>query len=257
MLCVVLVVGSCIAAHAGSVSQPPKTGLSYDFASEINGGWAVVMADDWVCPDGAPIYGIRWWGSYWTPPAPKAFTVYSDALNGAAAGGIDSFTIVVLPNVPAGGSMPFDHPDVNTSNALAGWQVGLAQANESPAFTVTKSTNPTVTEDVYSYYVDLTQVMGMPGGPFPQQQGTKYWLAIVANLDEPNKQWGWHEADGHWGGYALQAVLANTDVAWYVPCGGHDIAFELVIPEPGSLCALASGLTGLVGFVRRRRRLIS
>jgi hypothetical protein len=251
-LCLALLAaGFCAtSAEAAKYTQPPKTDLSYDFASEQNDAWAAVMADDWICPDGSPIYGIRWWGSYWTPSAPKAFTIYSDNLKGAPAGGIDMFVVYVFPNVPGGGSIPFDHPD--TTNTLGEWRFNAALANENPAFTVTKPTNPTVTEDVYSYYVDLTQVMGT--GPFLQQQGQKYWLLIYADHDDVNKQWGWHESDVHRGDYALQAVEGKEELGWYMPCGGHDMAFELILPEPGSICALAAGVIGLVGFAGRSRR---
>lgn len=258
MLSLILVVGSCIAASAGSVSQLPKTGPSYDFASEEKTTWMAAMADDWVCSDGAPIYGIRWWGSYWTPPVPNGFTSYSDGLNGAARGGITSFAIGICPNVLGGGTMPFDHPDLMT--LLAAWEAPIADVNETYAFTVTKSTNPSVVEDIYSYSVDLTAaapVAGLPSGPFLQQQDTKYWLVVLAEFHDFNRQWGWHEADGHWGSYAVQTVFGDGDPAWYIPCGGHDMAFEFVIPEPGALCALAVGLTGLIGLAGKRRSLKS
>lgn len=257
MLCLaLLMVVLAAAAHAAKYSQLPKTGLSYDFASEQKGDWVVGMADDWVCPDGLPITGIRWWGSYWTPPVPGAYTAYSDTLNGAQSGGITSFIIGIVQNVPAGGSMPFDHPDTSLSGILAAWEVPIANANETYAFQVTKSTSPNVVENVYEYYADLTQAVPLLGdAPFQQQQGEKYWLVIGAVSEDINKQWGWHEADGHWGSYATQSVIGfGGQIGWYIPCGGHDMAFELdTVPEPGSLAALALGLAGFVGVIRRRR----
>ena len=38
------------------------------------------------------------------------------------------------------------------------------------------------------------------------------------------------------------------------PKGLHDNIYVGVIPEPGSMAALAMGLSGLVGFAIRRRR---
>jgi hypothetical protein len=79
-------------------------------------------------------------------------------------------------------------------------------------------------------------------------------MMIHARLDDQNRQWGWHEGDGHWGAYATQTVQGGV-AGWYTPCGGHDMAFEITtVPEPGSMLAVATGLIGLLGCVGRTRR---
>ena len=265
VLCLALLVGaSCAAADAAKWSQPPKTGPSYDFASEWKDQWVMAMADDWTCRDGVPIAGVRWWGSYWTPPVPGGYTPYSGYQNGAPPGGITSFVIGITRNAPAGGSMPFDHPDFSIGGILAAWEVLYGSANENYEFTVEKSASPLIEEKVYSYYADLanaTPIYSLPGGPFEQEQGEKYWLIIGAKgSNDTNKQWGWHEAYRVEGSsYATQSVMPflfpDAQVGWQIPCTGHDMAFELFpVPEPGSLAALALGLAGLVGMTRRIRR---
>jgi len=258
LLIVSMLLIAAVCQASDKVSQLPETDPSYDFASMAYDPalYLVVMADDWTCPDGKPISEIKWWGSYWTPPMPGSFTPYSDTLNGAAPGGVVEFLIGIFPNLPAGGNMPFEHPDYNAP--LAGWSAPIALVNETFAFAVTRPLNPAVSADVYSYSLDLSQATSLVGTQtsFAQQQGTKYWLALGARLTDGSKQWGWHEADAHYGSYAVQTLGGTSEQpGWYIPCGGHDMAFELsVIPEPGSLVACLVGVTGLVGCVKRSRR---
>ncbi len=230
------------ASAQGVVIQPPNTGASYDFASEVKDAWQVATFDDWTCQTTDSIIGLRWWGSYWTPPATGTFSNYSDGLLNALPGGILGFDIFISANEPASGTTPYDHP---ASSEIHHWWVPISSITETEAFTVTKMNG--IQQKIYEYYCDLT-----PMDPL-LVPGQKYWLGIRADFHANDRQWGWHEADAHCGAYAVQSVTGDFN-SWYIPCGGHDMAFEFVVPEFGSFAALATGLTSLVAFVGRRRR---
>jgi len=262
ILCLVVVVlAQCVgfANDTTKVEQLPMMEGSFSFASDIQS--QMMMADDWVCPDGNPINGIRWWGSYWTPPTPGVDSIYSDSLQNASGGNPPSFMIYIFSNMsmydPNNG-LGMDRP----GTLLQEYDFTAEECNQTYYGTVVKSWNPDNTpmiyEDIYEYYVTL----GSDLNPmFNQVEGEKYWLAILADdANDPNnvRQWGWHEGDGRWGTYGLQLVgmVDGPETgSWWMPCGGHDMAFELTtVPEPGSLCALAAGLVGLAGFIGKTRK---
>lgn len=248
--CLILVVLAQCAGVARVVDdtkyiQPPKMDMGYDFSSEFKTGF--IMADDWLCADGNPVTDIHWWGSYWTPMS-SSYTIYSDARPNAQSGGIEGFGIGIFSDVAANDPdniLGFSHP----GELLASY---LLEGNCNETFYGTSVKQQGITEDVYEYSVNL---LDTDLGAFDQEQGKIYWLSIMAYLPDESRQWGWHESNIHWNDYAVQATgLDITD--WYIPCGGHDMSFELTsVPEPGSFMALGSGLIGLIGFgVRRRKR---
>lgn len=250
LLCLALFSCSFVSASADTISQQPKTGISYSFASDYDTGVFIGTADDFV-GNGQKMAAIKWWGSCWLTASPSSISVYSDGLYGAPATGITEFGISILGHSGPTATMPFDHPDFV---AVADWRVPIAAVTQSPAFTVTKSTSPLVTEDVWQYSVDLSNPLVNGASLFIPQAGTRYWMMISAFLDDGSRQWGWHEGDGHWGAYAVQTVQGNG-VGWYIPCGGHDMAFEITtVPEPGTMMAMASGLACLVGSTGRKRK---
>lgn len=253
---VVLFVLGC-AAYAQEITGGPSIDIKYvqdpdtcdgsDFASmydPIAETGIFIMFDDWVCPDGMPITDIHWWGSYWqTPGIPVC---YSDTLQNAAPGGVNGFTIAIFGNITAEDSpLGFAMPDFDNEPLYEEYFQGAC--NETYQFTLQK--NSVITEDVFSYDVFLST-------PFEQEEGVTYWLAIAADKDPTFTEWGWHEADGHWGAYAVQGTFpGDDDPTIYIPCGGHDMAFALTtVPEPGSLMLLGLGIGGIFGMISKKRR---
>ncbi|MDI6827043.1 MAG: hypothetical protein QME62_01005 [Armatimonadota bacterium] len=257
--CLLFLIVASFSANANPIKyiQNPNQGISFDYASHILDGVGFLMADDWTCTDGLPITDIHWWGSYWVPPSTGAIP-YSDWRQNAPAGGITKFTIAIYPNVPANdqnNTLGFAHPG-NLQYPLwigeytSGW-------NETFEFRIDKGDG--IYEDVYKYTVNLSDGYNPftqePSTPtFNQVEGTTYWLTIIAELPS-DKQWGWHEACGHYGNYAVQTVVTGSSVEdWYIPCGGRDMAFGFTtIPEPASLVSLGFGTLALFGYIIKKR----
>ncbi len=244
-LCLVIIaLGLCVLPAQAGVYQAPHTGTSYSFASEYKDPWLMNTFDDFICPTEQMI-GLRWWGSYWTPPVINTFTNYSGAQPDAQPGGVISFSVSIYPNTPPTATVPFDHPQ---SGYQQSWGMPMTSVTETEAFTVTNMYG--VTHKVYEYNATL----GPMDPSRPLTPGTKYWLGISADFRVSDRQWGWHEAGVHYGAYAVQSVMGDY-YTWHVPCGGHDMAFELTtVPEPSSLAACALGLIGLTGSAFRLRR---
>ena len=229
-------------------SQPPNTEWSYDLSSEIKQpvGAGVIfqslMADDWLCNATGTVTDIHWWGSYWTPTG-EGYGDYSDSRPNAPAGGITGFNITIWTDEPASQQNPYSHPDTLIKPISI-----TGNANETPAFQVTDPSG-FLTHDVYKYDIDLSA-----NDQFNQVQGTIYWLSIQAIIpNNPEKQWGWHETSTIHNDIGV--MKKGLESSWFIPCGGHDMAFELTtVPEPSGILAILSGLSGLVGLAVRRRK---
>jgi hypothetical protein len=205
-------------------SQPIGTNsqgliIGSDRVSDHSIPW--IMADDFLCNDPAAVKAIRWWGSYLGET-----TVRPDS-TGYAIG----FDLNIYLSVGA-------HPN---SKPLLGAPIYAGSLIAQEVFVGVDTTG----DNVYRYDAYLTT-------PFPQIMGTEYFISI----DKPTgENWGWHDSGGShpildW------AVLSMSGDAgpWGTFQPKTDLAFEIMIPEPGTagLALIGGGL--LLGAALRRRK---
>jgi hypothetical protein len=86
---------------------------------------------------------------------------------------------------------------------------------------------------------------------FNQTPGTEYFL----DIDKPSgEDWGWHDAGGtHPNGDYAAYSLGDHSGPWFTEPAKTDLAFEIMIPEPGTGALALLGGGGLL-FLRLRRR---
>jgi hypothetical protein len=264
-LLVLLIVAACVASAAAmaqaspvpgavvKVSQPPEMTNEWGVDIESNqfnidtpGAPSItvdkIIADDWMCPDGRPITDIHWWGSYFGNPV------------------LGSFRISIFTDVPASAAAEIpSHP----GNLLYNEIIPFSDAHEV-LYPFPGNTS------VYQYYVVLPK-------PFPQTQGTIYWLSIEAIAAQPPGNvaiWGWHTAvlpdlvhnlddavaifnyDFQSGTYNAQGYPETWhDIHWEVGelNPSLDMAFELTtVPEPATIMMIGGALVGFAAVARRK-----
>ena len=216
-------------APSSKFSQPPSLTDSWQSQWDYNGNApATARADDWVCADGLAINKLRWWGA-------EMFTSVNTPLT------IDGFAIKI-----------FDDLDSHPGNVLMEDFFTLGDIT----ITDTGSTNQ-FGDTIYSYEVEFDQL-------FDQVQGEKYWLSIIAVTPDASslQEWRWQEAiEGLNDSSALGDIIGNgpqdnpdiNDLSWVYQ--DHDLAFELeVVPEPGTMALMSSGIAGLFLMIRRRKK---
>ncbi len=186
----------------------------------------IIRADDWLCENGLAINKIRWWGSNMAD----------------REGTIEGFNIKIFTDSTSGPA----EPDVLLYDEFF----------EISDVTQTLSGTDVFGDKVFEYEVDLHSRL------FEQERDDIYWLSIVAvtpNAAPPT--WGWQEAPTeNLNNSVVGTLLASSDPQFpsvntdsWAP-EQHDLSFELeVVPEPGTMVLLLSGLSGLVYFVRRRK----
>jgi PEP-CTERM motif len=134
----------------------------------------IFAADDFSDNFNTPVVHISWWGSY---------------LNGSntANGNVQQFLISFESDVPGNSSAgTFSQPGTPLLTET------VTPGPLTPGTFTEKLINSSVPEPLYQYNAELAL-------PFQERASTVYWLKIVAlaNPNQPNLQWGWHNRD--WG----------------------------------------------------------
>ncbi len=249
LISVIIFVG---VAH-GSVakwSQLPSMNPSNGYAFSSENQVSSQVADDFLYRNGAPVTGIRWWGSYWDSTYNGINTYPYRHSGGWGDPGVGTpeivtgFNISFYQDVPAGSAFPpWGHPG---AAAGRGFYIDLADI-EVQSFGVIDRSYSTQTVFQYDVVLDV---------PFDLIAGNIYWISIQA-IDQGGApvQWGWQESSDHWNGNAVHNFMPplNPNPFLWDLLPGEDMAFELrTVPVPAAVWLFGSGLIGLIGVARRK-----
>ena len=260
VLCLLFFAPSAGADQVGPVkwSQLPRMDeYGYNFSSETSVG--SMVADDYLCVDPLAVIDLHWWGSYYMPVVLYPYknsdnhpdpTIDDDQPPGILQG----FNIEFYKDIPAGVDplMPWSHPGTELYHEF----IPITDVTEAYYGTVVHIGE--IEENVWQYNADLP--IPFPQGEYPDPQdidgdgtldGTVFWLKIQAVHDDPDIQWGWHEADSLWHDNAVQHWGPTPEPSEWILIEVKDMAFELsIVPEPSLLLVAA---LGLLAVLKRRR----
>jgi hypothetical protein len=85
-------------------------------------------------------------------------------------------------------------------------------------------------------------------GPFSDLAGTDYWSATTYSIGSPDNAWRFSMWDGR---QSVSTKTSPNNKAWAVHNG--DVA-AAVVPVPAAAWLFASGLAGLLGMARRKKK---
>ena len=204
-------------------TQPPNTidGMPIVSCADIApGAETAVVADDWICSDGKPIRGVKWWGGY--------------------------------PNYEPQNSSILPPPAQRPSKFILSWYsrsasepyipMTLLAQEEVTVFTEIAAEVPMAHYGPNSYqYEHIYEYECSLATPWNQTQNSMYFLQILAIFDSANHtyEWGWFASEYHslepaakyWGESDGWVPLMWEDYhrLGYGPMG---VAFDLITLEP-------------------------
>lgn len=168
---------------------------------DVNTNAPLVVADDWQCSESGPVKDIHFWGSW----------------AGGVEGGINSFEVGIYSDIPEGDTIPYSRPgELLWRRTISNFCTLPVQVPNGGGWydQVSGGVFPGDHIRIFQYDIQLDSIDW-----FVQEQGTIYWLAISANVQDPAQTlWGWHSSIEHF----------NDDAAW------SSLSPQCVAPDNGT-----------------------
>ncbi len=279
---VAVMASPCLAQLEVKWSQRPESFSGENIPSDVD--WRAIMDPNFPTPlppnwvvaddfrsDGRPIVALRWWGSYFDPlhePKENPTTGKNEPVIE------DGFVISFFSDIP---DPDGPGPDFSKPGDLLGSYI--------TSDVLTQPTDLIGWDDhrIWEYQVALRNTHPDHLAPglakpeaFLEQEGVIYWVSIIAQngheLDEVDwtfrdnddpvlleHYWGWHTSPDSFNDLAVMGDLVMPDSEWiyqnWNPIEAqhfnHDMAFELLTPEPSTMSLALLAIIGIL-FVRRR-----